>query len=115
VSKVGAIVTSKATCQVAEAMTTADAAHHYADALERLAELNAEARALAEVLDYFAGLLRGARPDPDGPPLEALPSAYRVRRLLDRRFEAAGQVEDEWDRLPADVRETAPAPEDLLA
>jgi hypothetical protein len=48
-------------------------ANHYA-ALERLAEANAEARALAEVLCYFAAL-RGDRPDPEGPPVEALPSA----------------------------------------
>ena len=46
----------------------------YAAALERLARINAEALELAEVLDDFAGVLRGARLDPDGPPLEALPS-----------------------------------------
>jgi hypothetical protein len=95
-------------------MTTADAAHHYADALDRLAEANAEAQALADVLDYFAAILRGARPDPDGPPLEALPSAGRVRRLLERRFEAAGQVEDEWGRLPPEARAALPSPDDLL-
>jgi hypothetical protein len=93
---------------------TADA-NHYAAALERVAELNAEALALAEVLDSFAGLLRGARPDPDGPTLEAFPSAYRLRHLLDRRFEAAGQVEDEWGRLPPVAREALPSPDDLLA
>ena len=48
-------------------------------------------------------------------PLEALPSAWRVRRLLDRRFEAAGQVEDEWDRLPPEAREALPSPDELLA
>ena len=90
-------------------------ANRYAAALERLAEINAEALALAEVLDHFAAVLRGARPDPDGPPLEALPSAWRVRRLLDRRFEAAGQVEDEWARLPPEAREALPSPDDLLA
>jgi hypothetical protein len=95
-------------------MMTADA-NHYAAALERVAEANAEALALAEVLDSFAGLLRGARPDPDGPPLEALPSGYRVRRLLDRRFEAAGRVEDAWDRLPPEARAAVPSPDDLLA
>jgi hypothetical protein len=95
-------------------MTTVEASH-YADALERLAELNAEALALAELFDYFSGVLRGRRPDPDGPPLEALPSAWRVRHLLERRFEAAGQVEDEWDRLPPEARQALPSPDDLLA
>jgi hypothetical protein len=58
-------------------MMTVEANHDTA-ALERVAELNAEARARAEVLDYFAAVLRGGRIDPDGPPLEALPSAWRV-------------------------------------
>jgi hypothetical protein len=65
--------------------------------------------------NYFAAVLRGARPDPDGPPLEALPPTWRVRRLLDRRFEAAGQVEDEWGRLPPEARQALPAPDELLA
>ena len=47
----------------------------HAAALERLAQINTEALGLAEVLDYFAGVLRGARLGPDGPPLEALPSS----------------------------------------
>jgi hypothetical protein len=95
-------------------MTPTVDATHYA-ALERLAEANAEARPLAEVLCYIAAVLRGARPDPDGPLLEALPSACRVRRLLERRFEAAGQVEDEWGRLPPEAREALPSPDELLA
>jgi hypothetical protein len=37
-----------------------------------------------------------------------------VRRLLDRRFEAAGQVEDEWNRLPPEAREALPSPDELL-
>jgi hypothetical protein len=63
----------------------------------------------------IADVARGQRPDPDGRPPEALPSPTRLRRLLDRRFEAFGQVEAEWERLSADEREAAPPPDDLLA
>jgi hypothetical protein len=65
--------------------TTTDLPQAYAAALERLARINAEALDLAEVLDHFAGVLRGARLGPDGPPLEALPSSARVRRLVERQ------------------------------
>jgi hypothetical protein len=41
-------------------------------------------------------VLRGGRPDPDGPPLEALPSGRRVRRLLERRAERTRRVQV-WD------------------
>jgi hypothetical protein len=82
---------------------------------EAPSETNAEARELADVLDYFAGILRGRRPDPDGPALEALPSAWRVRRLLERRAEAAEQVEAEWRRLPTEAQEQAASPDELLA
>jgi hypothetical protein len=51
---------------------------------------------------------------PDGPPLEALPSAWRVRRLLERRAEAAEQVEAERRRLPAEAQEQAASPDELL-
>jgi hypothetical protein len=95
--------------------TTTDLPQAYAAALERLARINADALALAEVLDYFAGVLRGARLGPDGPPLEALPSFYRLRRLLERRAEAAEDIEAEWGWLPAEAREALPAPDDLLA
>jgi hypothetical protein len=95
-------------------MTTVEATR-YTAALERLAEANAEALALAEVLDYFAAVLRGARPDPDGPPLEALPSGSRVRRLLERRAEAADLVEAEWRRLPAEAQEQAASPAEVQA
>ena len=49
------------------------------------------------------------------PPLEALPSSYRLRRLLERRAEAAEDIEAEWGWLPADLRAALPAPDDLLA
>ena len=48
--------------------------------------------------------------DLDSPPLEALPSLSRVRRLLERRAEAADEVEAEWERLPADARAEMTAP-----
>jgi hypothetical protein len=61
-------------------MTPTVDATHYA-ALERLSEANAEARALAEVLCYIAAVLRGARPDPDGPLLgRAVAAADRLLR-----------------------------------
>jgi hypothetical protein len=83
---------------------TVEVTRHYA-ALERLAGLNSEA--LAEVLDDFARVLRGASPGPDGLPLEALPPAWRVGRLLERRAEAAELVQVEWRRLPAEAQEGA--------
>jgi hypothetical protein len=93
---------------------TIEAAPRYIAALKRLEEVNQEAQALAEVLDYFAGVLRGGRPDPDGPPLEALPSSWRVKRVLERRAETEDEVEEEWGRLPGEARAAAPSPDDLL-
>jgi hypothetical protein len=95
-------------------MMMLDAAHAYAAPLERLAEINAEALALADVFDHFAGVLRGSRADPDGPPLEALPSSWRVKRVLERRAETEDEVEEEWSRLPGEVRAATPSPDDLL-
>jgi hypothetical protein len=66
---------------------------------------DSQAQALAEALDGFAGVLRGGRPDPDGPPLEALPSSWRVKRVLERRAETEDEVEEEWSRLPGEARE----------
>jgi hypothetical protein len=57
----------------------------------------------------------GARLDPDGPPLEAPSSSSRVKRVLERRSEAAEEVEAEWERLPAEARERASSPDDLFA
>jgi hypothetical protein len=48
-------------------------------------------------------------------PLWKLPSSSRVRLLLERRAEAAEDVEAEWGWLPADARAALPAPDDLLA
>jgi hypothetical protein len=65
--------------------------------------------------------VRGTRRGEDGPaagsawPLEALPSSSRVRHLLERRAEAADDIEAEWGWLPADARAALPAPDDLLA
>jgi hypothetical protein len=93
---------------------TVDVTHDYVAALERLAEVNGEASALADVLDHFAGVLRGARPDPDGPTLEALPSAWRVHRLLERLAQAVELVDAEWRRLPGEAQEQAASPDELL-
>jgi hypothetical protein len=42
------------------------------------------AREMADLLVYFAGLLRGEPADPDMPFVEALPSSGRVARALER-------------------------------
>ena len=93
--------------------TTTSNANRYLAALERLAGAVGEAQALADVLDHFAGLLRGSWPDPDGPPLELFPSASQIRRVLERRVEALGQAGDEWRRLPDEAREHLAPPDEL--
>jgi hypothetical protein len=57
--------------------------------------------------------LRGGKFDPEGPPLEALPSFSRLRRLLESRAEAADLVEVEWRRQPAEAQEHAASPDEL--
>ena len=96
-------------------MTTTLIPPAYDAAVRRLLEAHRDLLAQAEALDYFADVARGQRPDPEGPPLEALPSPRRLRRLLERRFEAFADVEAGWGRLSADEREAAPPPDDLLA
>jgi hypothetical protein len=83
-----------------------------------MAELEAaclDCRGLAEVLDSFAGQLRGGWADPDGPPLEAYPTASGVRRALERRDRAFDAASDAYLALAWEVRERLPAPEDLMA
>jgi hypothetical protein len=86
----------------------------YERALRDLSESFAQAEALASLLDYFVGLLRGGSPDPEGPPLEFYPSTGQVRRALQRRAVALGTAWDEWEALPAEAQERIPSPEDAL-
>jgi hypothetical protein len=86
----------------------------YLAALDELAASLRDAQELAGRLDYFAGQLRGQRPDPEGPPLEACPSTAEVRRALARVDRARSRAEVEWDRLPAEAREAARPPRELL-
>ena len=81
--------------------------------MERLAEAVRDAEAVAEVLDYFADILRGRRPDPDGPALEQFPSAGQVRRAFDRRTDCLAAAEEAWHRLSHDEKEHL-TPEDSL-
>jgi hypothetical protein len=73
-----------------------------------------EAGQLAELLDLFAGVLRGKRHGLERPPLELYPTPYRVRRALERVEAALDDALDAWDRLPADLREGLPRPRELL-
>jgi hypothetical protein len=84
-------------------------------ALDELNASAARARALAELLDYFAGQLRGEPPDPEGPPLEACPTPGQVRRALERRDRAASGVERQWQCLPGELREIVPPVGEVLA
>jgi hypothetical protein len=70
-------------------------------------------RTLADILDYFAAILRGAGPDLDGPPLESFPSSQQLRRVLERRTEALERAEVEWRRLPWDEQERLAPPDEL--
>jgi hypothetical protein len=66
------------------------------------------------LLDYFAGLLRGTPPDLDGPPLELYPRPAQLRHALEHRGDALDAVQSLYDSLPGSLRETLPAPQDLL-
>src|SRR4051794_13834259 len=87
---------------------------HYERALRELSASLAQAEALASLLDYFAGQLRGRRPDPEGPPLELYPAAWQVHRVLQQRDAALDAALDEWDELPTEAQEGRPSPEDVL-
>src|SRR5436309_138256 len=89
-------------------------AARYERAIRELSEGFAQAGALADLLDYFAGQLRGRPPDLQGPPLELYPSAGQVRRALQRRDVALDAARDEWEARPAETQEGQPSPEDVL-
>ena len=86
----------------------------YRAALEELADALREAHALADALNHFAAQLRGARPHPEGLPLDACPSPGRVRRALERRDRAHDEAGRLYGLLPAEVREGLTPPEDML-
>jgi hypothetical protein len=86
----------------------------YRAALDELQAAAGEARDLADLLTYFADLLRGERPAPEGPPLEAFPHPTRVRRALERIDRALDEAGNEWRRLPVGMQGLLPPPEDLL-
>jgi hypothetical protein len=54
----------------------------YLAALGELGAAVRECAALAALLTYFAGQLRGEAADPERPPLEAFPTPSRVRNAL---------------------------------
>jgi hypothetical protein len=87
----------------------------YQAALDELSDAVGNACALAELLDYFAGQLRGEHPDLAGPPLEASPTPSQIRRALERRDQALSEVEKHWQRLPGELRDLVPLPEEVLA
>jgi hypothetical protein len=87
----------------------------YLEAIEELSASAASACALAELLDYFAGQLRGEPPDPEGPPLEACPTPGQIRRALERRDRAASEIEKQWECLPAELRDLMPLPDEVCA
>ena|SRR6516162_3345022 len=86
----------------------------YRAALEELADALREAHALADVLEYFASQLRGARPHTEGPPLDACPQPARVRRALERRDLAWDEAVRLYDMLPAEAREGLTPPDEML-
>jgi len=95
-------------------MRTATATRNdYAAALERLTSANRDAHDLAGLIDYFARILRGGWPDPDGPPLEAFPTAGQVRRTFERRTEALAHSASAWERLSFEYRELLTPPVEL--
>jgi hypothetical protein len=87
----------------------------YLAALEELSGSAREARALADLLDCFASQLRSGRPDLDGPPVASCPTPYQIRRALERVDLARARAEEEWRRLPEDLREALGSPAEILA
>ncbi len=57
----------------------------YRIALENLARAQREVQDLAELLDGFAGLLRGAQPEFPGLSLDMYPGLSRLQRALENR------------------------------
>jgi hypothetical protein len=83
-------------------------------ALEDLAAACREARALADVLEYAAGLLRGRRPDLGEFPPDLFAAAGRLRQALARLDRARDAARDAWDALAPGDRDGLPSPDELL-
>jgi hypothetical protein len=77
----------------------------YRRALEDLAAACREAHALADLLEYAAGVLRGRALDPEGPSLDAVPGSARLLALLPRRSRNLDAAERAWEGLAASPRE----------
>jgi hypothetical protein len=86
----------------------------YRVALEDLAAACREARALADVLEYAAGVLRGRSPDPEESPADLFAAAGRLRQALLRLDRARWAARDAWDAMPAADRDGLPSPDELL-
>jgi hypothetical protein len=84
--------------------------HAYRVALEELASACREARDLADVLEYAAGLLRGRRPDSGEFAPDLFAAAGRLRQALDR----LDRARDAWDWLAPGDRDGLPSPDELL-
>ncbi len=86
----------------------------YQMALKDLARAQCEAQELAELLDCFAGLLRGARSEFPGPPLDLCPGVSRLQRALEQRDRAREEANRVYRLLPADAQELFLSPEEQL-
>jgi hypothetical protein len=82
--------------------------------VEDLATACRDAQALADLLEYAAGLLRGRPADPEGPPLDAVPGSVQVLAVLARRERAVDDAERAWEGLAASVRDGLQPPGELL-
>ncbi len=86
----------------------------YQIALEELARAQREIQDLAELLDGFAGLLRGVRPEFPGLPLDLYPGLSRLQRALENQDRAREEANRAYGLLPADVQELLLSPEEQL-
>jgi hypothetical protein len=78
----------------------------YQAAIFRLASARGHAETLAMLHDYFAEVLRGGKPDPEGPPLS--PEVASALRGLDGAREG---LRREWEPLSDQDTEGVPDPD----
>ena len=88
--------------------------HAYRVALEELAGACRQARDLADVLEYAAGILRGRPPDLSESAPDLFMAAGRLRQALDRLDRARDVARDVWVMLSPGDRDGLPSPDDLL-
>ncbi len=86
----------------------------YRMAREDLARAQREVQDLAELLDSFAGLLRGVQPECPGLPLDMYPGLSRLQQALEKRDRAREEANRVYGLLPADVQELFLPPEEQL-